>query len=637
MLYYMADYFALVLLWVLVPKSVSKFKNAKKGATSYFLALVVNMLFCISNICNGISENFFSDTTVMTKTVINTAYYILACMMIYFYARYILQNVDMYASRKKPIAQFYAICDSMLVVFMGICLLNLKTGIIFVINDNLELVHGLFWIICYVEVAFYGVTLYVSMVVCKSRTAAFFKNIVITILPMVAFIVAFRFIFPQILFEGFAGSMCALILMLRFQNFSYEIDSETQLGNLHSLVDCLDRKSRRNQRLQLILISIRNFSYVNNNYGYDRGNRILFKIAFWLEDYFSHSVQLFRYGSSTFVAVAPMNDGHDSREMIHDLINAFPKRWGKGKQPVVLSAYFVDLITDGQITATQILEELDYAKKKVKYSELSHMHFDELLYGKLQHRKVLIKYLEKAIDEKAFEVWYQPILCVENDCFCSAEALMRIKNYEENGYLNTEEVINIAEETGLIHQINEIVLDKVCQFLVQIKGTQVKNISINLTLSQLRNPDFAQKLKEKCEKYDFDERLIGLEITERMLISEDMTVQSTLSELRKSGYIFLLDDFGTGYSNFMGVIKTPLDKIKIDKSLLMEDKMKNREVIKMLIELFHKNGQTVVVEGVETGEQRDFLVENKADFLQGYFYSRPLSQEDYVEFLRDNY
>lgn len=635
MLYYVADYFALVLLWIVWPRGGGNYEPANKASWTFMLAIITNMLFSISNICNGIVDTCFSKTNFITKFTINTLYYVFACLMIYLYAKYLLQKVDAYASKKQHVGKFYMALDITLGIFLLIVVLNLWFNIIFTFDEELNLVHGFFWIICYVQVGVVAAILYGSMIICKSRTVTQFKNVIIAVIPMVAFIVAFRIIFPQILFEGMAGAATALILMLKFQTYSQELDVATRLGNLQSLVNSLEKYSEKQMSLQIIMLSVRNFSDVNSNYGYERGNRILFKIAYWLEEYFDDSVQLFRYGAASFIALIPIESCQNNKKTVHDLLSVFPKLWGDGKRKIFLSSFCVDLTCTGKYTATRVIEELDYARKKVKYSDRNHMHFDELIYGSLQHRKSVIKYLDKAIDERRFEIWFQPILCVENKKFCSAEALIRLKNMDGK-YVDTEEMVSIAEETGQMTAINEIVLDKVCKFLGENKDAPIKNISYNLTLSQLRNEDFCDSIERKSKEYNFDRTLLGLEITERMVISEDKTVKQNLEKLKEAGHIFLLDDFGTGYSNFLGVIKHPLDKIKIDKSLIMEDSENNRHMVKMLIDLFHRNGQMVVAEGIETGKQRDFLIESGADFLQGYFYSRPLSMENYLEFLKNN-
>lgn len=200
MLYYVADYFALVLLWIVWPRGGGNYEPANKASWTFMLAIITNMLFSISNICNGIVDTCFSKTNFITKFTINTLYYVFACLMIYLYAKYLLQKVDAYASKKQHVGKFYMALDITLGIFLLIVVLNLWFNIIFTFDEELNLVHGFFWIICYVQVGVVAAILYGSMIICKSRTVTQFKNVIIAVIPMVAFIVAFRIIFPQILF-----------------------------------------------------------------------------------------------------------------------------------------------------------------------------------------------------------------------------------------------------------------------------------------------------------------------------------------------------------------------------------------------------------------------------------------------------
>ena len=120
------------------------------------------------------------------------------------------------------------------------------------------------------------------------------------------------------------------------------------------------------------------------------------------------------------------------------------------------------------------------------------------------------------------------------------------------------------------------------------------------------------------------------------MLSRDSAVQLSLFKLRMAGFTLLLDDFGTGYSNFSSLLRCHFDKIKLDKSLLISDDEKGLDIISTLIRLFHSNGQTVVVEGVETKEQLKMLLEADCDFIQGYIYSKPLPMDEYVDFVLKN-
>lgn len=631
MVYYVADYLALILLWVIFSGLHKNNVSAGNASRLFTISLFTNILFALSNIFIGILDTYVVSAPLLIHGFVHSVYYLFACLMVYLYARYILTKFIGSCKHTASGHAFFVLLDAILVICLILCLTSPKTGLVFSFDEAGRYCQGPIWIICYIEVGLMSLTLFISMAVCRTRASASLMNMMIILVPLVFFIVAFRFVFPQILFEGMAGAVTALFLFQHYQTNSLETDFLTRLGNLNSMSATIDRLNQRQQHIQVILLSLRNFSNINGTYGYEFGNTLLSELARWLERFYHGNTQLFRFGAVSFVIILPYESQTVSEEQLHRLIDAFPKNWTISGNRLGLSPFFADLCFLERYNTTQVMEELDYARKKVKYSTLDHMHFDALLYTQLQRKKYIIQYLDQSIRTERFDVWFQPILCTGNDCFCSAEALVRLQD-SDGVFIAPDEFIPIAEETGQICAINEIVLDRVCRFLSDNPQLPISSVSVNLTLAQLQSPDFPEHLNQKCSRYGIEHTRIGLELTERMLISEVGAIHDNLVTLHNLGYRLLLDDFGTGYSNFSNVLQHPLEKIKLDKSLLWETGS-DYHVIKMLIDLFHQNGQKVVIEGVESAAQCRFLLEHHADFLQGYYYSRPLPPARYRDFM----
>ena len=176
-------------------------------------------------------------------------------------------------------------------------------------------------------------------------------------------------------------------------------------------------------------------------------------------------------------------------------------------------------------------------------------------------------------------------------------------------------------------------MESVCAFLGNNRDLDISMITVNLAMRQLKDRMTIRRLTEAMDTWGTPADRIGFEITERMLLSRDSAVKSTLKYLQKQGYPFLLDDFGTGYSNFSSVLEFPFSHIKLDKSLLHGEEDESCATIKMLIELFHRNGKKVVVEGVETAEHAEAMKALGADFLQGFYFARPMPVDEYREFI----
>jgi EAL domain-containing protein (putative c-di-GMP-specific phosphodiesterase class I) len=249
------------------------------------------------------------------------------------------------------------------------------------------------------------------------------------------------------------------------------------------------------------------------------------------------------------------------------------------------------------------------------------------------------KILRKAIETDGFIIQYQPIYSVHQNRFASAEALVRLKDTTTLGYISPEEFITIAERKGMISELGAIVFEKVCIFMKsnQLNELGVSYIEINLSGIQCMDNNLPNQLHTIMKKYEIEPQCINLEITETASVETGELLHTNMKKLRSIGCSFSMDDFGTGYSNLSQMADLSYDLVKIDKSLLWRCFENNNEkavillqnVITMLISLNTK----IVVEGVETKEQAEWLSKIGADYLQGYFYSKPISENEYITFL----
>ena len=156
-------------------------------------------------------------------------------------------------------------------------------------------------------------------------------------------------------------------------------------------------------------------------------------------------------------------------------------------------------------------------------------------------------------------------------------------------------------------------------------------------MQQLQDMSFSDSLINTMKKYSVPQGRIALEVTERIILSKDPAIQLSLFKLRLAGFKLLLDDFGTGYSNFSSLLRCKFDKIKLDKSLLDDGgEKRSLDIVSTLIELFHNNGQEVVIEGIENKQQCDAVLEAGVDYIQGYYYSKPLPMHDYLVFVSEH-
>ena len=252
-------------------------------------------------------------------------------------------------------------------------------------------------------------------------------------------------------------------------------------------------------------------------------------------------------------------------------------------------------------------------------------------------RNEIDQIVSNAIEKNRFQMYYQPIYSVSQKRFTSAEALIRLFD-EKYGFISPELFITSAEKNGTILQIGEFVLDSVCRFMAEcsLMGLPIEYIELNLSMKQCMQMDLRDKVLYYLNKYNLKPEQINLEITETAANTAQDIVEENIRFLSEQGVAFSLDDYGTGYSNLSRIICLPFRIVKIDKS--MTDKVfdsKINAVLKYNIRLLKEIGMEIVVEGVETEAALKQFEGMGCDFIQGYYFSRPLPQREFVEFIKN--
>ncbi|MBR5421260.1 MAG: EAL domain-containing protein [Lachnospiraceae bacterium] len=249
--------------------------------------------------------------------------------------------------------------------------------------------------------------------------------------------------------------------------------------------------------------------------------------------------------------------------------------------------------------------------------------------------------LHRGISERRFEVYYQPVYRMKGMSIYSAEALLRLKD-SKIGNIMPDEFIPIAEQNGLIGQLGDYVLEEVCLFLSSGIPTEMglDCIEINLSVLQCLRPGFVDSVLRIVRKYDVEPRFINFEVTESAATSDYAVLDAVLNDLKAAGFLLSLDDYGIGYSNVRSVFSLDFDLVKIDKSILWEVEgdteagRKGRVILENSVRMIRQMKLKILVEGVETYEQLELLEDLEVDYLQGYYFSRPVSKNELLGILR---
>lgn len=286
---------------------------------------------------------------------------------------------------------------------------------------------------------------------------------------------------------------------------------------------------------------------------------------------------------------------------------------------------------DGQDLDT-LLRNADMAMYKVKEKgKKGYRFFHNLFKEEFLERIHIENYFKKALDEQEFQLFYQPQINVNADSIDGFEALIRWDS-PELGHLPPLKFIPIAEENGFIITLGEWILRTSCIYIKMLNDRIQANykISVNISVIQLLQDDFANIVKNILEKTGLDASLLELEITESVIMESAKVITKKIAELREIGVRIALDDFGTGYSSLSYVKSLPITTLKIDKIFVddIKNSDSNTNVTDTIIDLGHKMELTIIAEGVETEAQLAYLIENGCDVIQGYLYSKPLPEKE---------
>ncbi len=283
-------------------------------------------------------------------------------------------------------------------------------------------------------------------------------------------------------------------------------------------------------------------------------------------------------------------------------------------------------------TLEDVMDAVDYADSISFEDSDGHVHHGsaEILTRKRRESKVL-QVMRKALARGTFEVYYQPIYSSSLERFHSAEALIRLRD-EELGFISPEEFIPMAEKNGMILKIGEFVFRTVCEMMSREKIWEkgIEYIEVNLSVVQCMQEDICEMLYGIMDEYEVPYSAINLEVTETTIAREFLW--NTMERMRVGGVTFSLDDYGTGYSNLTNILKYPFHIVKLDKSMVWYA-MENDSAMRALrhtVAMIQDLSMHIVAEGVETVEQKRILQEMGCEYLQGYFFSKPVPEKEFL-------
>ncbi|CAI6085665.1 EAL domain-containing protein [Cohnella sp. JJ-181] len=419
-------------------------------------------------------------------------------------------------------------------------------------------------------------------------------------------------------------------------------DELTSLPNRRSLHETLNfhisssLTSGSNIDLALMFLDLDHFKTINDAFGHSNGDLLLKQVSSRLIDFLGDNGKVFRMGGDEFIFLFHgLNDAKEVTQIGKRIIDLFDTAFTiNGSKFHVTASIGIAIYPNDGTDAETFMVYADNAMYKSKSKgRNNYTLFDANMksHSKEKDKLSLEVSLRRALENKEFILYYQPQVDIINKKIIGAEALLRW-NSPEYGIVAPAAFIPILEENGLISQVGEWVLNEVCDQSKRWveRGFPKFRIAVNLSSQQFLKDNLVEVISHIINENGMDPHYLELEITETMTMDVERAI-NVLGQLNALGVRISIDDFGTGYSSLNYLKKFPIHTLKIDQSFvrdIMFDK-NDLNIVSTIISMAHNLNLDVVAEGVETKDQLDFLQMKKCDIVQGYYFSKPLSVEDF--------
>ncbi|MGA3602720.1 sensor domain-containing protein [Lysinibacillus agricola] len=421
-------------------------------------------------------------------------------------------------------------------------------------------------------------------------------------------------------------------------------DSLTDVSNRFAYIErmnsLLESTSTISHSVQhaVYFLDLDRFKQINDTLGHAVGDTILVEVAKRLKTLLKNKDIIARNGGDEFIiTLTNVKNDKEAANFAELIIGTIEQPLDINGQDIFISTSVgVSMYpADGESTE-QLIRCADKAMTYSKKNDLNGyaFYFDEL---KTDAQRVLLldSELRRAIENREFELHFQPKISVENEEIQGVEALVRW-NSERLGFVSPVEFIPYAEETGLIIPLSEVIIEKACEAVIEMRQCGYKiPVAINISSIHFKQQNFLESIQSILERYNTPANNFEIEVTERTVMNSANETVSKLVRLKKMGFKISIDDFGTGYSSLSYLVRFPLDCLKIDRSFIQHigSLDEKQAVVDAIIQMSHRLKMKVVAEGVEQAQQVDILRKMNCDIIQGYYYSKPLPLQELIEFM----
>ena len=444
-----------------------------------------------------------------------------------------------------------------------------------------------------------------------------------------------QFLNSDLLLVGFAGVIGMVILFFELENPEGNIDRKTGFFNRYAFVEFIRQRYRAGLNSCGMLVSLE--AAHAKDVPQSQIEAAMIEIAQFMRR--MPEARVFSTEEREFTLAFENKEALD--RAYHIICDRFERGWlvDKAESALFLQPRYV-LLPSGSVAKSpeEMLGFLKYFRAHCADAQDTYaLTVDEASVAKKRAREEMLEMLVWAMEKDHVEVFFQPIYSTHEKKFVSAEALVRIRR-EDGSIIPPGLFIPIAEETGLISKLGEIVFDKTCRFIKENDVAQygIEYIEVNLSVIQCEDTSLARMYIDIMEKHQLDPKYINLEITESASVIVKKTLLENMQMLIDYGVTFSLDDFGNGQSNLNYIVDLPVQIVKFDRDMTQAyfENEKARFVLRATMDMVHDMHLKVVSEGVETAQELATLEELGIDYIQGYYFSKPIEAAAFIEFLK---
>lgn len=451
--------------------------------------------------------------------------------------------------------------------------------------------------------------------------------VLITVVLVASAGIVIQFYIPEYILSGLSYTMSMILAIITINDPDEKVDRISKAFNNDAFVSYINDQRFEKQRKHYVLFEVESLGMFNKMYGHIYTNELLASIV---RDIYAANRKSYVFKTKSAMFVVLLKNREEQLKMVEEIKKIFSSPINIDGKEVIITIHLFHFENNKVFRNSDSYNDfLNRALSMINFKDTNYVELGNEVLDRFHRDRKIKEILEQCLkSHSGLYMVYQPIFDVKKGVFNHFEALLRLIN-TDLGYVGPGEFIPIAENAGLANAIDNFVFEETCGFLS--RNPQVEILEINVSGAEFFNNP-SDRFLNTIKKYNLDPKRICLEITETIAVKYPEKTLEFMEELGQYGVQFAMDDFGSGYSNISRFITLPFSIAKLDKSLLNES---NRVSIffDSAINLFKNLNVPIVIEGVENKEQFEMVKKKEIDYVQGYYFSKPLEEDDLTDFL----